>query len=74
MITTAPTKYVTPDNIDTIFDSLEDPNDLQHTMFKKNIIELQSFAEGDESITLEQAKDYWMMYAQGWDDCKQAKG
>ncbi len=73
MVTRAGTQYITPDNIDTIFDSMEDPGDQVHKAFKKMIMELQSFVDGNP-ITLELALDYWNMYIQGWIDCKKAYG
>ena len=62
----AETVYVCPDNLDTMLDDAGG-SDQQKQAFKEVIIDQQSFEEGNEPITLDDASLYFAYFADGWE-------
>ena len=67
------TVYVCPDNLDAMLDDAGG-SDRQKQAFKAIIVENQSFAEGDESTTLDEASTIYAYYCDGWRDAEEAHG
>lgn len=69
----AETVYVCPDTIDTMMDDAGG-SEQQKKAFKRIIIEQQSFGEGEEPITLDDANLRFAYFCDGWRACEKAHG
>ena len=69
----AQTIYVCPDSLDAMLDDAGG-SDRQKQAFKAIMVENQSFAEGDESTTLDEANTIYAYYCDGWRDAEEAHG
>jgi len=69
----AETIYVCPDNLD---DMLEDAggSEKQKEEFKRIIVEQQSFEEGNEPTTLDEANTFFGYFCNGWTTCEKVNG
>jgi len=69
----AETVYVCPDNLDDMMDDAGD-SEQQKEAFKRIIVELQSFEEGNVPITLDEANTFFGFFCDGWRACEKAHG
>ena len=69
----AQTIYVCPDSLDAMLDDAGG-SDRQKQAFKAIMVENQSFAEGDESTTLDEASTIYGYFCDGWEAAEEAHG
>ena len=67
------TIYVTPDSMDAMLDSAGGSDD-QKSAFKKMIVEMQGFEEGEKATTLDEANTLYGFFCDGWRSALKAHG